>query len=167
MLHYRFRNFWFLTVQVPDGWNGIDTIVTLASNSGANSGYFNASRIILDGSYNSNSGNGNYGSSLLFQSQISGGWKTNYNIKTISDNSCRIGISNDTPLSMLHLGNCTVVNSAPVIVFGKNVSGTGYRNAFIGYTDSFIFQLVIMEIQIVQILWQYNYVLFIMHLRKH
>jgi hypothetical protein len=82
----------FLTVQVPDGWNGIDTIVTLASNSGANSGYFNASRIILDGSYNSTSGNGNYGSSILFQSQISGGWKTNFagaSVSEVSESSCR------------------------------------------------------------------------------
>ncbi len=29
-------------------------------------------------------------------------------------------------------GNCEVVNSAPVVVFGKNVNGTSYRNAFIG-----------------------------------
>ncbi len=36
----------FLTLQVPDGWNGIDTIVTLASNSGANSNYYNESRIV-------------------------------------------------------------------------------------------------------------------------
>ncbi len=42
---------------------------------------------------------------------------------------------------MLHLGNCTVTNSAPVIVFEKNVNGTSYRNAFIGYTDSFYFSL--------------------------
>ncbi len=40
---------------------------------------------------------------------------------------------------MLHLGNCTVLNSAPVIVFGKNVNGTGFRNAFMGYTDNFYF----------------------------
>ena len=40
---------------------------------------------------------------------------------------------------MLHLGNCTVLNSAPVIVFGKNVNGTGFRNAFMGYTDTFFF----------------------------
>ncbi len=49
----------------------------------------------------------------------------------------RVGISNSDPLSMLHLGNCTVLNSAPAIGFGKNVNGTGLRNAFIGYTDSF------------------------------
>jgi hypothetical protein len=60
----------FLTLQVPDGWNGIDTIVTLASNSGANSNYYNENRIVLYGSYKSNFGNGNYGSSILFQSQI-------------------------------------------------------------------------------------------------
>jgi hypothetical protein len=40
---------------------------------------------------------------------------------------------------MLHLGNCTVLNSAPVIIFGKNVNGTGFRNAFVGYTDTFFF----------------------------
>ncbi len=39
--------------------------------------------------------------------------KTNFNINAISDNSCRIGISYDTPLS------------GPVIKFGKNVNGTG------------------------------------------
>ncbi len=50
-----------------------------------------------------------------------------------------LGIQNSTPLSMLHLGNCEVANSAPVIIFGKNVSGGGNRNAFIGYTDSFFF----------------------------
>jgi hypothetical protein len=51
----------------------------------------------------------------------------------------RVGISNSDPQSMLHLGNCTVANSAPVIVFGKKVNGTGYRNAFMGYTDNFFF----------------------------
>jgi hypothetical protein len=51
----------------------------------------------------------------------------------------RVGIQNNNPQSMLHLGNCTVANSAPVIVFGKNVNGTGFRNAFMGYTDSFFF----------------------------
>ena len=39
---------------------------------------------------------------------------------------------------MLHLGNCTVAGSAPVIVFGKNTGG-GSRNAFMGYTDTFYF----------------------------
>jgi hypothetical protein len=51
-----------------------------------------------------------------------------------------LGIQNSTPLSMLHLGNCTVLNSAPIIVFGKNTGG-GSRNAFIGYTESFNFVL--------------------------
>ncbi len=57
----------------------------------------------------------------------------------------RVGIANVTPQSMLHLGNCIVVNSAPVIVFGKNVNGTSFRNAFMGYTDTFFLLLVIME----------------------
>ena len=51
----------------------------------------------------------------------------------------RVGIGNTNPQSYLHLGNCEVANSAPVIVFGKNVNGTAFRNAFIGYTDTFYF----------------------------
>ena len=39
---------------------------------------------------------------------------------------------------MLHLGNCTVAGSAPVIVFGKNKGGES-RNTFIGYSDTFYF----------------------------
>ncbi len=39
---------------------------------------------------------------------------------------------------MLHLGNCTVANSAPVIIFRKNTGG-GFRNACMGYTDTFFF----------------------------
>ena len=50
-----------------------------------------------------------------------------------------VGINNTNPLSMLHIGNCTVTNSAPVIVFGKNVNGSSYRNAYVGYTDAFFF----------------------------
>ncbi len=50
-----------------------------------------------------------------------------------------IGIQNTNPLSILHLGNCTVTKSAPLIVFGKNVNVTGFRNAVFGYTDSFFF----------------------------
>ena len=50
-----------------------------------------------------------------------------------------LGIQNSTPLSMLHLRNCTVANSAPVIIFDKNVNGTSFRNAFVGYTDTFFF----------------------------
>ncbi len=39
---------------------------------------------------------------------------------------------------MLHLGNCEVLNSAPVFIFGKN-NGAGFRNAFIGYSETFYF----------------------------
>jgi hypothetical protein len=55
------------------------------------------------------------------------------------NNSGRIGVANTNPQSMLHLGNCEVINSAPVIVFGKNVNNVGFRNAFMGYTDNFFF----------------------------
>ena len=53
--------------------------------------------------------------------------------------NCNIGVNNTTPLSMLHPGNCTVVNSAPVIVFGKNVNGTDFRHAFMGYTGTLFY----------------------------
>jgi hypothetical protein len=129
----------FLNVEVPDGWNGIDTKVTIACSGGANSGYNFSSRIILDGSYGTNASSGTYASSILFQSQNAGGWKDNVVFKTLSDGTTRNGVANTNPQSMLHLGNCTVLNSAPVIVFGKNVNGTGFRNAFIGYNDSFYF----------------------------
>ena len=52
--------------------------------------------------------------------------------------SGKIGVLNLFPQSMLHLGNCESVGSAPVIIFGKNTGG-GNRNAFMGYTDSFFF----------------------------
>jgi hypothetical protein len=39
----------------------------------------------------------------------------------------------------LHLGNCEVSGSNPAIVFGKNISGGGNRNAFISYTEDFFF----------------------------
>jgi hypothetical protein len=63
---------------------------------------------------------------------------TNANVLDITQ-AGRIGVANTNPQSMLHLGNCEVVGSAPVIVFGKNVSGTSFRNAFMGYTDNFFF----------------------------
>jgi hypothetical protein len=50
-----------------------------------------------------------------------------------------LGIQNTSPQSMLHLGNCEVLNSALVIVFGKNVIDTSFRNASMGYTDNFFF----------------------------
>ncbi len=49
-----------------------------------------------------------------------------------------LSIQNTNPQSMLHLGNCEVLNSAPVIIFGKN-NGPGFRNAFMGYSESFYF----------------------------
>ena len=56
----------------------------------------------------------------------------------IIERNGRIGIQNTNPQSMLHLGNCEVFGSAPVIVFGKN-NGPGFRNAFMGYSESFYF----------------------------
>jgi hypothetical protein len=53
--------------------------------------------------------------------------------------SGRIEVSNTNPQSILHLGNCKVLHSAPAIVFGETVNGTSVRNAFMGYTDNFFF----------------------------
>jgi hypothetical protein len=50
----------------------------------------------------------------------------------------RVGMPNTSPQSMLHLGNCEVANSSPVIVFSKNLKN-GFRNALMGYNDTFIF----------------------------
>jgi hypothetical protein len=61
------------------------------------------------------------------------------NSRMVLDYNGRVGISNSDPLWMLHLGNCTVLNSAPVVVFGKNINGTCFRNAFLGYNDGFYF----------------------------
>ncbi len=54
------------------------------------------------------------------------------------DNTGRIGVAHTNPQSMLHLGNSEVFGSAPVIIFGKN-NGPGFRNAFMGYSESFYF----------------------------
>jgi hypothetical protein len=62
-----------------------------------------------------------------------------------------LGISNSIPQSRLHLGNRTVPGSAPVIIFGKILSGEGNRNAFMGFSDAFYFLLVIMVIRTEQI----------------
>jgi hypothetical protein len=41
---------------------------------------------------------------------------------------------------ILHLGNCDVIGSAPLIVFGKRSSNsTAYRNALIRNSDQFFF----------------------------
>ena len=62
------------------------------------------------------------------------------NSRMTIDYNGNVGINNTTtPQSMLHIGNCTVSGSAPVIIFGKNLSGGGNRNAFMGYTDEFFF----------------------------
>jgi hypothetical protein len=75
----------FLQAPVADGWNGIDTIITLACSGRANNNYHNESRIILDGSYNTNNSKGYYGSTILFQNNSASGFKTNMLLEVISD----------------------------------------------------------------------------------
>ena len=73
----------FITCIVNDGWNGIDTSTIITAQSGANSGYNNASRIYLDASYNTNAGFGTLASYISFQSINSGGgWNTNAYLRT-------------------------------------------------------------------------------------
>ena len=130
----------FLTVAVPDGWNAINTVVTLACSGGAYSGYNNASRIILDGSYGTNASNGAYASSILFQSINSGGWKNNVAFKTLSDGSTRVGIDNSSPWAPLNVGNPTVSGSNGFIAFSRfNAVTGGYRNYILGFNENFFF----------------------------
>ncbi len=59
----------------------------------------------------------------------------NVNFKTVSACSTRIGVSNETLLSMLHI---VQLQTQPLLLFlVKNVNGTGFQNAFVGYTESF------------------------------
>ena len=101
--------------------------------------------------------NNNYNCSILTYDHNGGGFNDGLSINafdgisfcTGSDvraermritNGGRIGISNTNPQSMLHLGNSDVAGSNPAIVFGKRLAdNTGFRNAFISYTDNFIF----------------------------
>ena len=62
----------YLTVFCADSYNGTNNIVMLASSGGCVSGYSLGSRMILDGTYNTNSGRGFYGSYIYWQSQNSG-----------------------------------------------------------------------------------------------
>jgi hypothetical protein len=102
----------FITCTVANGWIGIDTITTITAQSGANSGYSNGSRIILDGSYATNSSKGNYGNTINFQSQNSTGWQTNM---TISNGN--VGINNSSPNCHLSVnGIANIHNGSPYAV---------------------------------------------------
>ena len=87
---------------------------------------------------------GNYANNFFIESAFSSIiFNTNGRTSTSTPNmivhsSGKVGIGNDNPQSMLHIGNSDVVGSAPVLLFGKN-NGSGSRNAFMGYADSFFF----------------------------
>ena len=72
----------YLTVYCADSFNGFDTIVVVSCIGGANSGYSLGSRMILDGSYNTNSSRGTNGSYICWQSQTASGWGTNMELYT-------------------------------------------------------------------------------------
>ena len=51
-----------------------------------------------------------------------------------------MGFGNTNPQSYLHLGNCDLAGSSPVLLFGKRLSNnSGFRTAFFGYDTSFNF----------------------------
>ena len=85
-----------------------------------------------------------YNTGKIMGITVDNGYNINFNIWTgvvntkMTINSSGVGIQNTNPQSMLHLGNSDVVGSAPVLLFGKN-NGSGSRNAFMGYADSFFF----------------------------
>ena len=57
-------------------------------------------------------------------------------------NSVGMGYGNTNPKSFMHLGNCDVAGSSPVLLLGKRlVASNGFRTAFIAYDDAFNFCL--------------------------
>jgi hypothetical protein len=73
----------FLSCTAADGWNSINTITTISCGSRAYSGYYNESRMILDGSMGTNSGRGTRGSYIYWQSiDNAGNWMTNAELYT-------------------------------------------------------------------------------------
>ena len=66
-------------------------------------------------------------------------------------NSVGMGFGNTNPQSYMHLGNVDLAGSSPVLLFGKRLwNSSGFRTAFIGYNDAFIFVLEMLEMLIVQ-----------------
>jgi hypothetical protein len=54
-------------------------------------------------------------------------------------NSTGMGFGNTNPQSYLHLGNCDLQGSAPILFFGKRLNSLSARTAFLGYNDDFFF----------------------------
>ena len=54
-------------------------------------------------------------------------------------NSTGMGFGNTNPQSYMHLGNCDVQDSAPILLFGKRLNSLSVRTAFLGYSDVFDF----------------------------
>ena len=82
----------YLTVYCADSYNGTNNIVSLACTGNCVSSYYNGSRIILDGSYNTNNGS-SYSSTIKFQSQSSSSaWQTNAEFKTAVVSSLIVAI---------------------------------------------------------------------------
>ena len=85
----------YLSVYCADSWNGTNNIVVLACNGWANSGYNNASRLVIDGSYATNSTKYNYGGTVNFQAQSSSGnWVNNV---TVENGRVACGLSSIGP----------------------------------------------------------------------
>jgi hypothetical protein len=86
----------YLSVHCADSWNGTNTIVVLASTGWANSGNNNASHLVIDGSYATNSSKYYYGGTINFQAQSSSGnWVNNM---TIENGRVACGLSSVGPV---------------------------------------------------------------------
>ena len=141
----------FITVAVPDGWNGIDTIVTILAQSGANAGYSNGSRMILDGSINTNSSRGAYGSYIYWQSQSASGWITNMELYT---NSSPILTTTLNVLGAVKSNSVTLTSSENIKTNIRDIyspldlidsfSGKHYHNKLTGEKD---FGLIAEEVE--------------------
>ena len=135
----------YLSVVCSDIANNLGTKIYLSSAGTYWTGYNFNTRIILDSSFATNSGFSS-GGSLYFQTSdtnnVNAGTYKNMCSMTSSGIylSGNIGINNGVPQSYLHIGNCDVAGSSPLIIFGKRLSNnSGVRNALMGYTDTFYF----------------------------
>jgi len=128
---------------VADGWNGINTIVTLACSGGANSGYSNGSRMILDGSINTNVSRGAYASYIYWQSQSASGWITNMELYTSTVNSVIVTVLNI--FGSVRSNNVTLTSSENIkekirdiydpLKLIDSFSGKHYHNKLTGEKD--------------------------------
>ena len=149
----------FLKAVVANGWNGIDTIVSLQASGAANSGHNHSCKIVLDASYNRNVNNGNFGGTIEFRTQDPFGERIVASLGLISGNPMlmaeNIYISKAyntefaSQTSTISTANITTANidylisNSTSLNYYTNFAGTGMSGFFIelnkwwnkGYTN--------------------------------